>query len=518
MTSLVSEFIINPVLRQARRFSRSNTPTDLHESNVRATPQLVADDEVDEVDEVAIEYVIEEDIATESPSPSHRGMTDRDSQDLSASLPIQGHNGKEVEMRGTGELESDDLQSAAHLLEPSHGGAPELQSHPSSSDGFAGDCSSNVPFQHDERSAGILTESSNDGGNESLTRSAETVDEQITQASTSPFSGLEQNAGILPEDDGMGLLRERILCIQSMDVPTERKAQLMHQLMTQNYTKANEMFQVKHDAPIIDPAQLISQERPSTPGTLSSFLWQMNGSPDQAPSNDHYTFHLSPDDLKRTYAPPDPPEGDDPSDESESARDIIPVLGCKHYKRNVKLQCSTCDRWYTCRLCHDEVEDHVLIRHETKNMLCMLCGCAQKAGEFCVECGERTAWYYCGVCKLWDNDSNKSIYHCSDCGICRKGRGLGKDFFHCKVSSNAAVVVNIAYDCDRPAEYACLCQLCMITNVSRESLIVTVPFVESTCSPHPSRSFSCHVDTASIRHVMLSICTLHISVLYAARA
>ncbi|PQE25366.1 chy zinc finger protein [Rutstroemia sp. NJR-2017a BBW] len=499
MTSLVSEFIINPVLRQARRFSRSNTPTDLHESNVRATPQLVADDEVDEV---AIEYVIEEDIATESPSLSHRGMTDRDSTDPAASLPIPGHNGKEVEMRGTGELDSDDLQSAAHLLEPSHGGAPELQSRPSSSDGFAGDYPSNMPFQHDETSAGILTESSNDGGNESLTRSAETVDEQITQASTSLFSGLEHNAGILPEDDGMGLLRERILCIQSMDVPTERKAQLMHQLMTQNYTKANEMFQVKHDAPIIDPAQLISQERPSTPGTLSSFLWQMNGSPDQAPSNDHYTFHLSPDDLKRTYAPPDPPEGDDPSDESESAREIIPVLGCKHYKRNVKLQCSTCDRWYTCRLCHDEVEDHVLIRHETKNMLCMLCGCAQKAGEFCVECGERTAWYYCGVCKLWDNDSNKSIYHCSDCGICRKGRGLGKDFFHCKtcgVCMSMSVMhdhkcIERVSDCDCP-----ICGEYMFTSPKPVVFMSCGHSIHSACYvEHMHTSYKCPICSKSL--------------------
>src|SRR4051812_33043679 len=106
MTSLVSEFIINPVLRQARRFSRSNTPTDLHESNVRATPQLVPDVGVDEV---AIEYVIAEDIATERPSLGDRGMTDRDSTDLTAPLPISGHNGKEVEVRGTGELDSHDL-------------------------------------------------------------------------------------------------------------------------------------------------------------------------------------------------------------------------------------------------------------------------------------------------------------------------------------------------------------------------------------------------------------------------
>ena len=74
-----------------------------------------------------------------------------------------------------------------------------------------------------------------------------------------------------------------------------------------------------------------------------------------------------------------------------------------------------------------------MIAKDTKNMLCMFCEEAQKAGEACVSCGESAAVYYCSICKLWNNDHDKSIYHCTDCGICRIGRGLGKDFFHCKV-------------------------------------------------------------------------------------
>jgi hypothetical protein len=67
-------------------------------------------------------------------------------------------------------------------------------------------------------------------------------------------------------------------------------------------------------------------------------------------------------------------------------------------------------------------------------MLCMLCGCAQRASEACVKCAEPAAKYYCNVCKLWDDHPDKPVYHCADCGICRKGVGLGKDYFHCKVS------------------------------------------------------------------------------------
>ena len=38
------------------------------------------------------------------------------------------------------------------------------------------------------------------------------------------------------------------------------------------------------------------------------------------------------------------------------------ILGCQHYRRGAKLQCSTCSQWATCRYCHDEREDHKLIR------------------------------------------------------------------------------------------------------------------------------------------------------------
>jgi len=39
------------------------------------------------------------------------------------------------------------------------------------------------------------------------------------------------------------------------------------------------------------------------------------------------------------------------------------ILGCQHYRRGAKLQCSTCNHWATCRYCHDEQEDHKLIRY-----------------------------------------------------------------------------------------------------------------------------------------------------------
>ncbi|KAF8945090.1 hypothetical protein BGZ47_003275 [Haplosporangium gracile] len=107
-------------------------------------------------------------------------------------------------------------------------------------------------------------------------------------------------------------------------------------------------------------------------------------------------------------------------------------LGCKHYRRGCKLKANCCGRWFNCRFCHDDASDHTIVRSETKMMLCMHCQTIQEAAQNCSSCKARMAVYYCDTCKLWDDDSKKHIYHCDDCGICRIGQGLGRDYFHCK--------------------------------------------------------------------------------------
>ncbi|PJF20036.1 MutS family protein MSH5 [Paramicrosporidium saccamoebae] len=37
-------------------------------------------------------------------------------------------------------------------------------------------------------------------------------------------------------------------------------------------------------------------------------------------------------------------------------------LGCRHYRCNCKFRSECCEAWYTCRLCHDEKEDHSIDR------------------------------------------------------------------------------------------------------------------------------------------------------------
>ncbi len=415
MSSLVSDYLINPVLRQARRFSRPNQEADQVPLSAQIRPSGTHH-------EGAIEDIAES--LEGLGGPIYQGSASISGEVLTSS-PIAEDEGLEAE------LEAGSLPSAPVTVRADRS-LPALPVIPLRSE------SGHIDIPGRFRTSSVNSAPFNTQSHNELTATmspAEGPSRRSTLDSTNPSAEMPNRNGSLPEDDGMGALRQQIITIQSMDVPAQQKARLMHQLLTRGHQEAYKMFHPKRQPIQASLIDMISQERPEESSSLSSFLWQMNGAEEPTPTNQHYTYHLSPNDLQPTYAPPSLADNDEDCD--VDINDVEQMLGCKHYRRNVKLQCSDCARWYTCRLCHDEVEDHILNRKATINMLCMICGCAQRAGEFCVSCGERSAWYYCSVCKLWDNDSNKSIYHCHDCGICRKGRGLGKDFFHCKVSTQS---------------------------------------------------------------------------------
>lgn len=108
------------------------------------------------------------------------------------------------------------------------------------------------------------------------------------------------------------------------------------------------------------------------------------------------------------------------------------VFGCEHYKRNCKLRAACCGKLFTCRFCHDNVSDHSMDRKATSEMMCMRCLNIQPVGPVCMtpSCnGFSMAKYYCNICKFFDDE--RTVYHCPFCNLCRLGRGLGIDYFHC---------------------------------------------------------------------------------------
>lgn len=277
----------------------------------------------------------------------------------------------------------------------------------------------------------------------------------------------EKRSRRLPADDGMGSMRKRIAAIQRTDSSSSEKARMIHDLMTEQYNSSQSSLHASNSFRARSPASLGSHERPITPASLRSMdnSVQCTSPPTSLSSvaDTSNPFNLSFEDLKPTFyekLPSNQPTavtGTRSTDQvSDASEDDSKPLGCRHYRRNIKLQCSACYRWYTCRFCHDGVEDHSLNRRATRNMLCMLCGCAQSASEVCSQCGERSARYFCSICKLWDDDPEKSIYHCNDCGICRIGQGLGKDFYHCKVRHYCGRINSIFRDTNASTDLLCL--------------------------------------------------------------
>lgn len=243
--------------------------------------------------------------------------------------------------------------------------------------------------------------------------------------------------------------------IRSLQAPQDEKARLVHNLMTERWlaaqvegqgalrpqSPASNVEQDSHRPAFVASSPLSNMTLPTSPSSIASLPTAMATAmlaPFPDPNN---PFNVHPEDLQPNYRPlPDSQEVQEVAlegshTEEELAALMEPVLGCKHYKRNVKIQCFDCKEWHACRHCHDAVnaQTHLLNRRKTENMLCMLCWTPQPAGQYCRDCGQHAAWYYCDICKLWDDDASKRIYHCEDCGICRRGEGLGKDFVHCKV-------------------------------------------------------------------------------------
>jgi hypothetical protein len=234
----------------------------------------------------------------------------------------------------------------------------------------------------------------------------------------------------LPADDGMAHLRARIHEIRDLNVSEQERARMVHTLMTERYN---------HMRPT-SPSSFVSHDRSYTPNSNHSVFSDVQASsPISAASeiDPDNPYSLRSGDTNPTYRPQAQHGNADHGEEEDDYAAGAPLaFGCQHYKRNVKVQCFECHHWYTCRHCHDAAEDHNLNRKLTQHMLCMVCGTPQKAGDYCSNCQTEAACYYCDICKLWDNNSKKKIYHCPDCGICRRGEGLGKDFYHCKVSSS----------------------------------------------------------------------------------
>ncbi|XP_057960790.1 zinc finger protein BRUTUS-like [Malania oleifera] len=160
------------------------------------------------------------------------------------------------------------------------------------------------------------------------------------------------------------------------------------------------------------------------------------------------------------------------------------VFGCEHYKRNCKLRAACCGKLFTCRFCHDKVSDHSMDRKATSEMMCMQCLKVQAVGPNCTtsSCnGLSMAKYYCSICKFFDDE--RTVYHCPFCNLCRVGRGLGVDFFHCMTCNCCLAMKLVDHKC-REKGLETNCPICCDFLFTSSATVRALPcghFMHSAC-------------------------------------
>ncbi|KAI4103037.1 MAG: hypothetical protein LQ339_004401 [Xanthoria mediterranea] len=501
MSHYLSSFLIEPVVRQARRFSRQNTddrpfrPVDIH-------PPAEQGAEIHQ----STPWVHPEAVA---PETSWQRLPDQHSPEESERATARySEEPSDAEVRA--------WRDVHRPLGISHEESLAAVFSPDST--LPNDQFSSNPVHSVAESLRSTTSSLSDPAHFAMDSDAMEVhgSAQSSMQHHPPDANnpsVQTGDGALPEDDGMTAKRRQIVAIHNTRSSNTEKARLVHSLMNERYSSLQPNLQTPHPP---SPLTLASHAKPnpSTSGHTGSTIAPSTFPPVSlsVSSETNDLFNLSVEDLKPTYhqKPEVHRTSSGPGNRSSNrlSQESLPeykVLGCPHYKRNIKLQCSECHRWYTCRFCHDEVENHCLNRPETKNMLCMFCGCAQPASGECTRCGEQSARYYCGVCKFWDNSPGKSIYHCNDCGICRIGEGLGKDFFHCK-TCNACLSIRTmenhrcierSTDCDCP-----ICGEYMFTSPQTVVFMRCGHAIHHFCYyEHAKRSYRCPICSKSMANM-----------------
>ncbi|KAI1659277.1 zf-CHY-domain-containing protein [Daldinia decipiens] len=464
MASLVTDFLVNPVIRQARRFSRSSGNHTTSDSVSPAeTPSEHKECQDDARSETEEDSYLDDEVDESIPSsPSSR-----------SSVHPNPHN--EV-----ADLDENIAQFNAINRTIAHNPDTHL-------------CGRDIQNFDTHLSSTPISSSTM------------AADRLLSPADLS--SRIERRKS-LPEDDGMSSLRKRVFAIQAQDVEPVEKARLMHQLLIEGYTKSRKVALIER--PLTPSSPTTSDQRRSQ-GPLESFKFWQNTSEETVTLEE---FDLTPEDLQPTFAPPRE-ISEESGEYAEDPEDDRP-LGCEHYRRNVKLQCSTCNRWYTCRFCHDKVEDHNLIRKDTRNMLCMYCGTAQRANDVCMSCGISAARYYCNICKLWNDDPDKPVYHCNDCGICRIGRGIGKDFYHCKTCCACIAIgqekdhkcIERSIDCDCP-----ICGDYMFTSPKAVCFMKCGHSIHRQChDEHRKVAYKCPICNKSLANMELRFRNLDIAI------
>ncbi|KAL9116655.1 MAG: hypothetical protein Q9187_006821 [Circinaria calcarea] len=343
MSHFISSFLVEPVVRQARRFSR---PSISNESARREeSPSLHGHGHSDNSDAMASPQEIEHQVLDFENDPSF--------QDPSISgqpvvlSPTSEIGGLEAELQALQRLQS----SSSGTLDLQNPNSGRARTNSRLEDGS----SSNPLHRIAERFRSANTSHSSsiyslDNPDmtpvEGSALSRRYTGQESSRRGTGSYNSKMADE-MLPADDGMGTMRRRIIEIQKSELPTTDKSRLIHELMTHEYSLSQSSLHASNHARTRSPASLRSQDRPLTPNSGHSIcdIGRTTSPPtSQSSATDTDSpIYVSPEDLKPTYysKPPlselsrstETATSDQHRSSTDQEEDKVP-LGCAHYRRN----------------------------------------------------------------------------------------------------------------------------------------------------------------------------------------
>ncbi|KAI9888291.1 MAG: hypothetical protein M1814_000763 [Vezdaea aestivalis] len=369
MSTYISSFVIEPVLRQARRFSRPSRSSSEEVSHTAIAPlsyesHAVApsDDESAIHEDATMDGIIAEGTRVqELPNPTLMGGATILEGSMVES-PTREDDGLDLQLGGPERRSAPESVTSRQGISLS---SSSVRSHPRRhssmvDDDISGNPSFGVPNPFRSQRLGTTPSLPGTGvvheGNEQSQEPASRRNTGPSQSSTNSRHHRARN-GSLPADDGMAKMRQQIIQIQEMDISSLQKAQLMHDVMTEKYMTSNKWIGKNQPPRPHSPSSFHGHERPHTPtpghprSTLGGQAPLTPTSMSSHEGEDEGLYRLTVEDLKPTFIP-DSTEASDSIDDqtnhvhssdADSAEQASSLrFGCKHYKRNVKLQCSTC--------------------------------------------------------------------------------------------------------------------------------------------------------------------------------
>ncbi|AYV80384.1 MAG: CHY zinc finger family protein [Harvfovirus sp.] len=155
---------------------------------------------------------------------------------------------------------------------------------------------------------------------------------------------------------------------------------------------------------------------------------------------------------------------------------------CKHYSNHCTLFAPCCQKYYDCKRCHNESNEHILSGDGDIKIRCDYCGFDQKIRQTCEKCTKSLGEYYCEQCIIFENDLTRGIFHCDECKMCRLGGR--ENFFHCETCS---CCLNVSTKSTHKCIQQILGQNCPVCLENLNSSNITTSFflcghpIHSTC-------------------------------------